>query len=63
MITDDELAAISAALAVLTRSVTLTGFGSAEPMAFGLRPIRGEGGRWKFADRNPDLELEDYRSV
>jgi hypothetical protein len=61
VITEDELAAIAAALAAL--EVTLTGFGQAEPMAFGLRPIRGEGSRWKYAARNPDLDIEDYRSV
>jgi hypothetical protein len=47
---DDELAAVAAALSVLTAS--------AETEEMTARPSR-----WKFAARNPDLEIEDYRSV
>jgi hypothetical protein len=54
VISDDELAAIAAALAIVTlrcerESASLEG---SDPVS-----------RWKFAARNPDLELEDYRSV
>jgi hypothetical protein len=50
VISDDEFAAIAAALAVL---ITAT-----EPGLVTERPSR-----WKFAARNPDLEIEDFRSV
>jgi hypothetical protein len=50
VISDDELAAIVAALTLLA---------AAEETA-SMTELRS---RWKFAARNPDLELEDYRSV
>jgi hypothetical protein len=50
VITDDELAAIAAALSALTPV--------AETEEMTDRPAR-----WKFAARNPDLDIEDYRSV
>jgi hypothetical protein len=49
VIGDDELAAIAAALALLTAEETTD-----------MTELRS---RWKLAARNPDLELEDYRSV
>jgi hypothetical protein len=53
VITDDELAAIAAAL--MTVEVTLR----CERESASL-----EGpSRWKYAARNPDLDIEDYRSV
>ncbi|MGC2128834.1 MAG: hypothetical protein WA629_01950 [Candidatus Aquilonibacter sp.] len=50
MITDDELAAIASALAILTEQ--------GEPAIPSAPPSR-----WKVATRNPDLEIEDYRRV
>jgi hypothetical protein len=50
VIGDDELAAIAAALTILT-DVT-------EP-----DNVTERASRWKVAARNPDLEIEDYRSV
>ncbi len=50
MISEDELAAISAALALLTPAEVPAN--SSERAS-----------RWKVASRNPDLEIEDYRRV
>jgi hypothetical protein len=60
VIGDDELAAIAAALATLTRSVTL----KRERESASLEG-RERTSRWKFAARNPELDAFgiDYRSV
>ncbi|HTZ56347.1 MAG TPA: hypothetical protein VMB20_14970 [Candidatus Acidoferrum sp.] len=50
MISDDELAAIAAALAALTPAVE-------------TEHVTEHPSRWKLAARNPDLEIEEYRSV
>jgi len=50
VITDDELAAIAAALTLLEPTV--------ETETMTPPPTR-----WKYAARNPDLEIEDYRRV
>jgi hypothetical protein len=55
VISDDELAAITAALTALTSFEA--------PLQGAPQDDRKAVSRWKFAARNPDLELEDYRSV
>jgi hypothetical protein len=50
MISDDEVAAITAALMMLTPAVPQ-----------GLAP--SDASRWKLADRQPELELEDLRAL
>ncbi|HTX57627.1 MAG TPA: hypothetical protein VMD47_11070 [Candidatus Acidoferrales bacterium] len=59
MIEPDELAAIAAALSALTsQDVTV----SRSPQA-SFEGLEGcaTSSRWKLADRNPDLEIEDLR--
>jgi hypothetical protein len=50
VISDDELAAIAAALSVLAPAAE-TG------------EMNARVSRWKIAARNPDLDIEDYRRV
>jgi hypothetical protein len=50
VITDDELAAIVAALTALAAMSE-------------TENVTERASRWKFAARNPDLEIEDYRCV
>jgi hypothetical protein len=52
VISQDELAAIAAAIAVL----------EAEKSAPEAQPARSES-RWKLAGRRPELELEDIRAL
>ena len=52
---DDELAAIAAALAAVTAE-------ACHPEVRATASLEGAS-RWKVAGRNPDLEIEDYRSV
>ncbi|HTU70201.1 MAG TPA: hypothetical protein VMF11_07745 [Candidatus Baltobacteraceae bacterium] len=57
MISDDELAAIAAALAMLIAD-------RRHPEARAQASLEGrEGSRWKLADRNPELEIEDVRAL
>ncbi|HUA10007.1 MAG TPA: hypothetical protein VMA98_12145 [Candidatus Acidoferrales bacterium] len=57
MISQEELAAIAAALTVV-RSQDVSPGRSLHASLEGR-----EESRWKLAARNPDLEIEDYRSV
>ena len=52
---DDELAAIAAALAAIPAE-------ACHPQVRAIPRLDGPS-RWKVAARNPDLEIEDYRSV
>jgi hypothetical protein len=55
VISEDELAAIAAALTMLSSS-------SRHPEVRALASLEGrEGSRWKRAAREPDFEIEDYR--
>jgi hypothetical protein len=57
VISDDELAAIAVALTAVTAEVC-------HPEERAAASLEGrEGSRWKLAAREPDFEIEDYRSV